>query len=439
MSPIPSIRSLLVLATFGLHLTATPSQAQVGQRGEAVQRAAALYGEANQALEAADTARFVSAMSQAESLRPGHQTLILQRAYAYAVAGKTTEAIATMQRYVDHGFVPTADLSQIPEFEPLLADDRWGPVATRLAANRLEVGIAREAYRLETPDFIPEGIALDPSTGDFYVGSVHRGEIVRIRDGVAEPFAGPEDGLWSAMGMRLDDQRRHLWVATTAAPNFRGLDPDDAGRTAVLRFDLNRPSDPPVRFERDEEGPHWYGDLVVARDGTVYVSDSQGSAVYSIRPGSNSLETLVESPDFPSPQGIDIAPDGMLYLADYSTGLFRIDPGTGDYQPVQAADGVSLLGIDGLYSYGPNLVAIHNGILPHRVVRLFLSRDGTRVDRAETLETNRPWFAEPTLGTVVGDDLYFVANSQWFLFDNEGNLPTTADLVPPLIVKRPLR
>ena len=439
MLPTSAPRLLVLLAAFGLSVPAVSVQGQAGQRGDAVRRAAALYGEANQALEAADTSQFVSAMSEAESLRPGHQTLILQLAYAHAVAGQASEAIATMQRYADHGFVPTTDLSQIPEFEPLLADDRWGPVATRLAANRLEVGVAREAYRLETPDFVPEGIALDPSTGDFYIGSVHRGEIVRVRDGKPEPFAGPDDGLWAAMGMRLDDARRHLWVATTAAPNFRGFDPEDEGRTAVLRFDLDRPSDPPLRFERDEDGAHWYGDLVVAQDGTVYVSDSQGSAVYVIRPEAASLELLVESPDFPSPQGIDLGLDGSLYLADYSTGLFRIDPESGDHQPVVAADGISLLGIDGLYTYGGNLIAIHNGILPHRVVRLFLSRDGTRVDRAETLETNRPWFAEPTLGMVVGDDFYFVANSQWFLFDNDGNLPGADEMQPPLIVKRSLR
>ena len=36
---------------------------------------------------------------------------------------------------------------------------------------------------------------------------------------------------------------------------------------------------------------------------------------------------------------------------------------------------------------------------------------------------NLEHFDEPNLGTVVGDEFYFIANSHWNRFDRDGNLP----------------
>jgi len=345
-----------------------------------------------------------------------------------------------MERYAGFGFVSQTAPADIPGFAAVLASTRWPAIAERIAGNGAEVGSAEEAFRLPTRDFVPEGIAHDPQTGDYYVGSVHRGEVVRVtRDGSVEPFAGPDDGLWSAMGMRVDPRRRHLWVATAAVPNFRGFSSEDEGRSAVLRFDLDEPGSAPEHFEIDRENTHWFGDLVVAADGTVYISDSLGSAVYVIRPGSDTMELLTKSADFPSPQGIDLANDGTLYLADYAAGIYAIDVTSGTHRRLEAPADVSVLGIDGMYWHDGALIAIQNGINPHRVTRLSLDRTGLRVTGAEILEINRPWFAEPTLGAIVGSDLLFVANSQWFLFDEDGGLPPAEEMQAPLIVRRTLR
>jgi len=40
---------------------------------------------------------------------------------------------------------------------------------------------------------------------------------------------------------------------------------------------------------------------------------------------------------------------------------------------------------------------------------------------------------EPTLGVVVGDEFFFVANSHWNRFDAEANLP--AELTGPIVLK----
>lgn len=62
---------------------------------------------------------------------------------------------------------------------------------------------------------------------------------------------------------------------------------------------------------------------------------------------------------------------------------------------------------------------------------------GFGIDRVETLERAHHLYREPTLGTVVGDDLIYVAASQWQSFDAEGKL-LVDQLVEPKILRLPL-
>ena len=86
-----------------------------------------------------------------------------------------------------------------------------------------------------------------------------------------------------------------------------------------------------------------------------------------------------------------------------------------------------------MYRHGNKLVAIQNGIRPHRVTAFELDDDGLSIRRGWTLVANLPEFDEPTLGVVRGDDLYFVANSHWNRFDRDNRLPE--GLTGPIILK----
>ena len=82
---------------------------------------------------------------------------------------------------------------------------------------------------------------------------------------------------------------------------------------------------------------------------------------------------------------------------------------------------------------GERLIAIQNGIRPHRVVAFTLSDDGGAVTASRVLAANLADFDEPTLGVVGGGDFCFVANSHWNRFDRENRLPD--DLSGPVILK----
>ena len=97
----------------------------------------------------------------------------------------------------------------------------------------------------------------------------------------------------------------------------------------------------------------------------------------------------------------------------------------------------SAYGIDGLYRHGDDLIAIQNGIRPHRVVILTLSADGASVTSSRVLVASLAEFDEPTLGLVHQGDFYFVANSHWNRFDRDNQLPE--GLSGPIILRVSLR
>jgi sugar lactone lactonase YvrE len=178
------------------------------------------------------------------------------------------------------------------------------------------------------------------------------------------------------------------------------------------------------------------GDVVLTRGGDVYSSDSRAPTIYRVAAGRDSLERFLDSPLLLSAQGLAFSPDERrLYVADYARGIVVVDPIARTAALLPAADTVLALGIDGLYYHGGSLIGIQNGVTPHRVVRLELNRDETRVVRSVALERAHPSYTEPTLGVLVDRDLYYVANSQWEQFGEDGRVANPDSLKRPVVLR----
>jgi hypothetical protein len=170
--------------------------------------------------------------------------------------------------------------------------------------------------------------------------------------------------------------------------------------------------------------------------GDVYATDSRAPVIYWIPSGSDRLEKLLESPLLLSAQGLALNPDERwLYIAEYARGILRVDLRTRSIDLLPCPDTVAALGIDGLYWFDGKLIGIQNGMEPARVLRLTLSSLGDRVVEAEVLERAHPLHAEPTLGTMVGRELYYVANSQWERFSEDGSITAPDSLKRPTVLR----
>jgi DNA-binding beta-propeller fold protein YncE len=372
------------------------------------------------------------ALQKVVALRPDYPGGIYALAQAYAREGNTQSALEQLEVLTKMSveFAPANDSL----FAAFANQNRFRVLLERERSNLkpLNRAVASDSFNIDL--FHPDGVTYDSSRRRFCIGSVRLRKVsCKDQDGTIAHY-GSKAGLWSVLGVAVAPNG-HFWLATAALPETPGVSAELRGKTALVEIDPA--SDVVVqRIEPPNDSlQHGFGDVGVAPDGTVFVSDAAGT-LYRVRAGQ--LEAVGAVRSWVSPQGITFGPDGkQLFVADYSRGVFRVDPVTGAATQLAAPRNTTLLGIDGLAYHRGSLIAIQNGIRPYRVVKLRLDAARTHIRSVELLESNHPLFDEPTTGVVVGDRYYFIANSHWPSFAN-GATPASK-LSAPLLLMLPLR
>lgn len=394
---------------------------------------ASTYNDARERLVAAYQAGNFSMMRVAAEqglvARPEYPGALFDLAFAEALDGDAEAALATLARLTAKGI--DYGVENIAAFEALQSHPGWARYLAEIGHVRNPVGSAQVAASSDRSGFVPEGIAVR-NADDIVLGSIRSGQILFMASDLAEMAIGPF-GHWSVFGMRFDEDGG-LWFASSDVPQFAGARDKSSHTAGLFRYDIAATEISERAWLPPTGDQQTLGDLVIADADTIYTTDSTDGPVYrySIKKGKYSV--LVPKGVFGSPQGLVIdETGGYLYVADYVGGLHRVQLDDGSVEKVAVPDTISDYGIDGLYRHGNRLVAIQNGIRPHRVVAMTLSDGGSEILHAEILAMNLPEFDEPTLGTVVGDEFYFVANSHWNRFDADNKL---ADgLTGPIVLK----
>jgi hypothetical protein len=422
---------------------AVGAMAQSASQDDALSLARALYQEAIAAYNDGNHDGYLRTVRELDALRPNHPRVVYMLAGAYALDGDADAAVSTLERLADMGLV--AEPQEDRDFGRIRESAPFAAVLARFAANARPVGRSEKVLTVPgQPDFIPEGLAYDALTGNFYVGSVYKRAIVEVRPDEARSFGEWErgDGLWSVFALRVDPARRILWACSSAIEQTKSVGEEEIGCAGIFEYDLT--SRLPVKrfLLSNAHGKHLFGDMALARSGEVYVTDGIERSIYRVGGQSGTFERWFESERFASPQGIAFSDDERhLFVADYSYGVFRIDVKTRAMRLLPGPDNLAVLGIDGLTFYDNTLVVIQNGVKPHRVMRLGLNEARDRIVDWEVLEANHPDFDEPTLGVVVPGperktaSFYYIANSHWGAFDRNGKLREDAALSSPVILK----
>jgi hypothetical protein len=401
-------RALMVIA---LVLSATAAAAA---DTTAVLQGRTAMREARLAYDRKDYPGFLAATSKALELLPGNPEATYNLACAYALTGQASKAVGLLQQLValgvDFRFEQDPDLASLRNIAAMKA------LAATQATLRQPAGRAEPAFTLAEAEFLPEGIAYDSVSKSFFVG---------------------KEEIDAPLGMVVDAQRRQLWVCTSAVPEMLGYTKQEGVvTTALVQVDLTS-GKVLKRIKPFADGlMHSLNDVVVASDGTVYVSDTSGTVLYRVKPGTENLEMIIRPGPLASPQGLALSADEKhLFVADYGLGLFLVEVATSTITLIDAPATTTLAGIDGLIRHGNSLLAIRNGFRPHAVVQIDLDASGIKVDKLRMLVANHSTFDEPTLGVLVGNELYFIANSQWPLFSARAQGKSVGRPKPPQVLK----
>ncbi len=292
----------------------------------------------------------------------------------------------------------------------------------------IQAAVPEVAATLPTRGLVAEDLAFDSSTGRWFVSSVHRREIlVKARGGSWRVFASRR--LAGVLALGVDMARRRLWATSVGLAQATGLRPEERGRSSLVAFDLDSGREL-RRLELEGQG-HALGDMVVAPDGTLFVSDGQGGGVYRVDPDGKALVLLVAPGVFRSPQ-TPVVVEGGILVPDYMKGLAFIPAAEGAARWLTVPDGADLRGVDGMAGSGRRLYAVQNGASPSRVVALDLDADFTKVERITVLLQ----VAEATHLVLQGSSLFVLADNGWERFDADGvPLKGLPPEIPPRILK----
>lgn len=367
-------------------------------------------------------------LTTALELYPDVPGSYIRLARVLAAEDKLDKALICVEAYAETGL--TYDVAADPALKVLVGHPDFAPIAARMAKNAQPAGGRFSAdWTVDAePTFIAEGIVKDGET--WLVSGVASRSILRLTmDGrivTSAPFLSPDENTGALFGMATDRPRGLLWVAEAWGDGVPGASGES--KTGLLKVSLKTGEVLARFFVPADGGKHQLGDVTVGGDGTVYASDGIGGGIYRLKSGTPKLELLVKPGAMASPQGLVICPgESAMVVADYSTGLHRVDLETGKIALVTGgANG--LAGTDGMVlihrerRVGVVLALSQNGVTPQRVVSIVLDGD-CRAQRAfDVIAANLPGMDDVSLLAADGDYLMLVSHARWDARDQDGKL-----------------
>jgi len=208
----------------------------------------------------------------------------------------------------------------------------------------------------------PESVT-STKDGTIYFGSLGQDSVYRAtpQGAKAETWIRPKsNGLQTVLGVYADEASATLWVCASTSGGRGGA--PIAGETALKAFSLK---DASFKASYPFPGNGICNDIAVAKDGTLYVTDTTGARVLRLKKGASALDVWASDPMLlNTADGIALLADGAVYVNSVGQGfLARIavnrDGSAGSITKLESSK--PLVNPDGMRSVGPKTMLLVEG------------------------------------------------------------------------------
>jgi hypothetical protein len=392
--------------------------------------------QAREAYKGGDFPNFYAGMLEAHKLNPYHQGILYQTGVAAALNNKPEEAIGYLTRAIRINASYDLAIADLKSLEGRADFEKLRKLQTELQE---KVVNSDTAFVVKDRLLHVESVAAGEREGVFYLGSIHKRKIIRTdQQGNTTDFTSAgQDGLTSVFGVKVDGKKKTLWACSSPMREMENF--DSTAVSGVYQYDL-KTKKLLARYTPEAKNDYVFGDLTIDPSGSVFVSEGKRNNIFYVNQKSGKLELFIKSPEFMSLQGITFSPDGRyMFIADYIKGVFRLNMKDKTLKLLDLQFEQSVKSIDGLSYYNNSLIAIQNLVFPMRVTQYFLNENQDGLKDFKIVDRGHPAFNEPTIGCVVKDSFYYVANSLWSGYDKERRIKSEDQLEDVVILKADLK
>jgi sugar lactone lactonase YvrE len=236
--------------------------------------------------------------------------------------------------------------------------------------------------------------------GDIYFGSLGLDSVYRApsKSSQATTWIKPKsNGLTTVLGVLADEKAGVLWVCASASGGRNGA--PMVGETALKAFNLK---DASFKASYAFPGNGLCNDIAVAKDGTVYATDTTQGRVLRLKKGAAALDVWASDPMLlATADGLALLADGHLYVNSVGQGtLMRIpvnkDGSAGAIARLETSQ--KLTSPDGMRSVGARTLLLVEGA--GRLDEVTINGD-----KAE-IKVLKDGLTGPTAVTLVGNMAY---------------------------------
>ena len=257
-------------------------------------------------------------------------------------------------------------------------------------------------------ELIPEGIAVHPKTGAIYLSSLHQNKIVVVEKNgkIKDLIKSGEEGFMAGLGMKIDNAGKTIWALSAYNDSF-------THKTGLFQIDL-KTGRVLQKFLRTDSVDCFFNDLVIDKNGNIYITDTQQSSVFKWNAKTKEISRWLQNNNLHWANGIALAKDEKtLFVAAGDKGINAIDVETKQIKLI-AKPNTDFYAIDGLGFYKNCLIGVigwpHDKPKTHRVLQFHLKPDNTLL-KIDTLNINNSQINCPTTLSIINHQLFVLAKT----------------------------